>query len=139
MDVYPTHTCFDDAFEYIELSIRQQFYTIPYMKENLFLAHGICQLGNGHRYAHAWIEDKGTNEVIFKGLIGAEKQAAYLTADKKDYYERFNVQETTLYSMREAADLNKATGHLGPYKDEYTKLCGKDKTLYDKNGNIVPV
>lgn len=133
MDILPTHTCFDDAFEYIELIILHKEFTLNEIRDHFFIVHAICKLPTGKLYAHAWVEHK--NECTFKGILNNE--AVFCTADKKEFYAQYDVQEFTKYSMERVRDMNFSTKSFGPWIEKYKALTGKDSTKYRADGSKV--
>ena len=131
---YPTHSCFDDAFEYIELMIKHK----PHreIREQYFIVHGICLMPDDTPFAHAWVEhpEKGEEACTFKAI--AEGQEVFCTADKPGFYEYYRVQKCTRYSMLQALKMNRQTGNLGPWAMEYKLLCGTDKKQMKPNATI---
>ena len=116
----PTHTCFDDALDYIAdrvtgLDNAELIEAI----NGLFLVHAICIAPDGHAYAHAWVEDdKGC---IDRGEI--EGELVYYIMRKEEYYKQRNVQERTVYSITEACEMNVKYNTYGPWRAEYIALC----------------
>lgn len=132
MDLYPTHSCFDDAFEFINdaIMLSQEPLRTEHIN-SLILVHGICLLSNGAPYAHAWVERSG--QCIFKGIL--EGEASYFAGEQKEFYDEHKVQETTKYTVIEAAKENKRTGHLGPWVQRYRELCKKKQHEQTKGQN----
>lgn len=118
--IYPTHTCFDDAIEFIELLIKENPDLKEDIKANILIVHSICLMPDGRPYAHAWVEDKKDDTSIFRGIIDGE--ATYLIAPRTEYYERFRVQETTKYTLYQALEENRKSNTYGPWKEKYRKL-----------------
>lgn len=58
MTIHPTHTCFDDALELIELLVKEHPELKEDIGENMLIVHAICLMPDGSPYAHAWVEDK---------------------------------------------------------------------------------
>jgi len=108
--IYPTYECFNDALEFLLLH-----------SGRLMLVHGICLYpDDGHKYAHAWVEQDG-RFVIFAGIhLGKHK---YFAALRAEYYTDAKVQEATKYTPREAAMENLRSGHYGPWLEKYKRLC----------------
>jgi hypothetical protein len=127
MNIYPTHTCFDDAFELIEKHIVAGNVTKEELIKDFMIVHAICLLPNGKAYAHAWVE-RHDKYCIFKGIINGE--ATFLEAEKEEYYEHFKVQETMKFPIQAAVAQNKLYGTTGPWSEKYKALCGSDKTIY---------
>lgn len=117
-EIYPTHTCFDDALDLISdwvLSDHAEHY-------HLRLIHGICKMPDGRPYAHAWVERNGT--CFFIGIVDGER--CIVKATKDEFYTVYLVQETTAYTVLQALDENRKSNHYGPWKPEYRSLCKKN-------------
>jgi hypothetical protein len=123
MTIEPTHTCFDDAIEYMALA----FIEAPeWARERLTLVHAICRIPDGSvsagsRFAHAWVED-GDN-VIQAGLIAGEK--TYYAMPLAQHYALMRVERTTVYTMEATAAL--PAGYCEPVYAELTRnavRCG---------------
>lgn len=120
--IFPTHSCFDDALEMLPVLIEQDRRN----RELLHLVHAICLMPDGSHYAHAWVERE--NECLFFGIINGEK--LLLVTNKDKFYQLYKVQETTRYTVREAAKENFNNNHYGPWKPEYYALCSNNKETY---------
>lgn len=120
MDIQPTHTCFDDALEFVELMIVKFPGEKDYFKENLRIVHGICLLEDSSQYAHAWVEDIKDQTCVFRGIANGE--FVWLSASITEYYANFQVQETTKYTLRQACDENQRTMSYGPWEERYLAL-----------------
>lgn len=129
MDViYPTHKCFDDSMEFCEARAVARH---PSVDTTLRLVHGIILtpedhpegsdgLRAGDRSVHAWVED---GDLVWDaGVLGNGQRIQYAIA-KAEYYAHYRVQETTVYTMREVLEQNRASGHYGPWRREYRALC----------------
>jgi hypothetical protein len=120
-DLFPTHECFNDAFELINEIILNNPLDKDDLKHELILVHAICKMPEGRFYAHAWVEDKKKNTCMFKGIL--EGEADYFAADIKEYYEHIMPQEIVKYSVMEAIEQNIKSGNLGPWKSHIKALC----------------
>jgi hypothetical protein len=125
MNILPTHTCFDDALDWIVLEMKRD----RKRRFDLFLVHGIMQAEDGSLYAHAWVEDEAAGGPFCWdfGLIG-DASCAY-AVEKSEYYAGRRVQEVTRYTPMEAWRENERTTHYGPWKPEYQALCGGEKRI----------
>jgi hypothetical protein len=121
MDLHPTHSCFDDAFELIEQLIIKNQQHRDELKNELVLVHAICKMPDGKLYAHAWVEDAKKDTCLFRGIM--EGQSDYYMADRKEYYEHIMPKEITKYTVLAAIEYNKKFGTLGPWKSVYKALC----------------
>jgi len=121
-NIYPTHTCFDDALELIGI------WNSPERQPDLRLVHAICEAPTGERYAHAWVEDVRIGSAYFGGIYQGEKVTVVAKAD--EYRAGLNIQEVKVYSVSEAIRLNHETNHFGPWEERFRALCGRDRKLY---------
>ena len=113
-DILPTHTCFDDALDFIYEVIKQH----PDNEKGLYLVHGIVY-ADGKPSAHAWAEQDG--KCIFAGILEGEK--SYFAAEQKEYYRELKVKTTAKYSVKAAMRQNLITGNYGPWLPELKALC----------------
>lgn len=116
MIIQPTHTCFDDALDMLCDFYRLRKELVP----DLRLVHGICQADDGP-FAHAWLEDDTTSQVLFVGLVDGER--VNLACDRKEFYEHAHVRECTRYTIDEAIWLNRKHENFGPWQVRYRVLC----------------
>jgi hypothetical protein len=128
LTVHPTHTCFDDALDYIEALIRQDVHLVRRNSSKLFVVHGICLKPEGptkgEPFAHAWVEDEYSEpeaRVWQGGILNGER--IFYALDRVEFFQRMRVQECTRYTLREASDHNHRTNHYGPWLDKYKRLC----------------
>lgn len=77
MEIYPTHTCFDDVLDFIVelIKLKKPF-------EDIFVVHGICVADSCGEYSHAWCEyipnDNENVHVLWWGILdGKKKMFAY--------------------------------------------------------------
>jgi hypothetical protein len=118
--IYPTHSCFDDAMEFVDW-MAVEFADEKEGLEGISLVHSINETQDGKRYAHAWVEDSSTDVAIFAGIFKGVK--AYFGSPIKEFYARYNVQETTRYTVTEAIMNNLRTYNFGPWEEKYIALC----------------
>lgn len=116
MEIFPTHTCFDDAME----GLADILDAVPDEAHRVFLVHALCLLPTGEPYAHAWLEHG--DDCLFVAII--EGQRENLAAPKHQFYRQYRVQEVTRYSLPEALAENHRSKHFGPWNPEYENLCG---------------
>lgn len=118
MNIYPTHTCFDDALEMLCEAIKAN----PGAGESdeLLLVHGICLTPFGQEYAHAWVESLG-KLAWFMGILDGKRQQ--FAAKIPEYYNEMNVVKTTKYTPRQAWKENNKHVTFGPWIEKYQKLC----------------
>jgi hypothetical protein len=116
--IYPTHTCFDDAVEYIERRCRNQ----PEQARGygLMLVHAICtNPDTGERFAHAWVEEDA-RYVVFAGIINGER--GFFRAYRNEYVRQLNPNPITRYNCRQLLVEYRKSGNCGPWKPEYKAL-----------------
>jgi hypothetical protein len=118
--ISPTHTCFDDALDFIVAVLQPHPAARQALAQELCLVHGICRAPDGQPYAHAWVEHQG--RCIFRGLL--EGNAGYFAARQEAYYAELRVEEVTRYSVPEALAANRHTNTYGPWVPKYLALCG---------------
>lgn len=120
-NIYPTHTCFDDALDYLELVLRAQGRK---SLRRLVVVHGIClHEETSEPFAHAWVEQG--DEVHHAGILRGER--VWVTIPRDDYYRELRIQDTTRYTPLEAVRRNRATGHYGPWEPQYQALTRDGK------------
>ena len=122
--IYPTHRCFDDAFEIIQDLIK---YGVD--PEALKLVHALCRPDNvivrigedkPGTIAHAWVEyscDDSTVLCVFRGVL--DGVTLTLTTDSEDYHDSIKPYNITSYSIDEAIKMNLEYENLGPWVKEY--------------------
>ena len=120
--VYPTHTCFDDALEYIGEMLKN--HPAAVMFEDVVLVHAICIMPNGDQYAHAWVESKLTKTAYFFGIVKGGR--VRIDVDSEEYRKELQVVEFIEYTPYEACKENYKHGTFGPWKEKYLNLC-RDK------------
>jgi hypothetical protein len=116
MEIFPTHTCFDDAME----GLAAFALACPDEIHQVSLIHALCLLPNGEPYAHAWLEHE--DDCLYTAIIRGERQN--LATPKNRFYRQYRVQEITRYTFPEAIAENHRSNHFGPWKPEYRTLCG---------------
>jgi len=133
MTILPTHTCFDDALDYIGEVVK----TDPdWAIDRLTLVHAICLAPAGptkdRPFAHAWVEEKRddcTTAVIQSGLLEGDK--IYYVWSPEQLAEVLRPQDVTRYTVEQAWRENERTCHYGPWKPDYAALCGGGHTFED--------
>lgn len=121
MELQPTNTCFDDALDFLDHLLREAADLGREDFEDRFvLVHGICRCPEGELYAHAWVEQDGAL-VWQAGLAFAFK--VYVSQRAQEFYAERRVVEFTRYTVKEAIAINDETGHYGPWKEKYRRLC----------------
>ncbi len=95
MNLYPTHTCFDDALDLMCEILKT--HPDAANTDEFLLVHGICNPPSYQRFSHAWIEtDHGKGVALFFGILDGKRQM--LAESVAEYYKRLNVEETTKYT-----------------------------------------
>lgn len=115
--ILPTHTCFDDALDYIERRVLA--HPSIGFGTSLLLVHGICYRPDDVPFAHGWVEDAGV--VWDAGLI--EGRRVWFAVNREEYYAKMRITDVTRYTMREVWVENTRSGNYGPWKPEYLALC----------------
>ncbi|SRR6266496_2263260 len=117
--LHPTHTCFDDALDFITAVLQQNPADRQALIRELMLVHAICLSPEGEPYAHAWVEHAG--RCIFRGILHGTLH--YYATSLEEYYAEMHVQDVTRYSPQTALDENKRCNTYGPWVPKYLALC----------------
>lgn len=130
LEIQPTGSCFDDANIIISSFIRDKD---PKWHDRLRLVHAICIMPEtGKPYAHAWVELDGKG-CIANGILNGEVMT--YEVDRNEFYERMQVTETIVYTLRAAAlAALRHGGHCGPWSkriDALTRDSGVRKVFDD--------
>jgi len=116
MEVLPTHTCFDDALEFLEdLARREEPFT------HFRVVHALLKNPDSEVYAHAWLLNTANNTVVFAGIYDNEK--IYIEADADEYYSKIDILDMTQYDSVEICEMNHLYGTYGPWKTQYLEYC----------------
>ena len=128
--VLPTHTCFDDALDYLVHRIRAD--PSLFSADQLYLVHGIALAPEGQHagepFAHAWVEEH--DKVWQAGILADDGVRIYYAMDRAEFYEKWRIQKSTRYTAKEADEENVRSNHYGPWLEEYRELCGRERTIY---------
>lgn len=120
-DIYPTHTCFDDAMEYIEARLYQDPSLVH--DQRLMLTHVLVEILNGPYQgqiaAHAWAEENG--ECIQMGILDGERVWIFRTPE--EVAESLRIIDATRYTLKQVHRQNVRSGHFGPWKRKYIDRC----------------
>lgn len=116
--IYPTHTCFDDALDYLCDILKSN--PAAARSNEYLLVHGICVSEDLGQYSHAWLEQAG-KFVLWTGILNGER--VLFKSDIAGYYKKFQVQETTKYTPRQAWEENAKHVTYGPWIEKYKILC----------------
>ena len=131
LELRPTHTCFDDALDFISEAIKR----VPFDERmavinSHWLVHGVLKMPDGRPYSHAWVEvaqPDGEWRCWGAGILPGGMRA-YYAAVRREYYEHMRVtDDVTRYTLGDAWRLNYESGHYGPWKPEYKALCADGK------------
>lgn len=133
-----TSTCFDDALHFFSdvLNIERTREHSHFFR----VVHGVCLAGDAdYAYAHGWVEQRECrswytrttldepdvpDEMVWQaGKLGGRR--IYFSLARDEFYRRYRVQSFTAYTVALAAELNKVTGHLGPWRRDYLALAGR--------------
>lgn len=125
-NVYPTHSCFDDAIEYIiHIGETDQGYL-----KNLSITHALLKVNNKQfvgqhkgKFAHAWVNDKKKKTILHSGIKGGER--VIISWDNEVYFEHHEIIEFTEYTVEEIIEMNAKFLSYGPWEERYLKYCGE--------------
>jgi hypothetical protein len=114
--IYPTHNCFDDAVDWLNMlalggASREEL--MAYV-----IVHGVIIAPDGQRLAHAWLEHDG--QVLEGGIHHGER--VWIEYPLADFRRLHAVEEETRYTIVDAERLDREFGP-GPWKPEYRALC----------------
>jgi len=125
-ELLPTGRCFDDAIEYLAARVKGD----PALAhgKTLRLVHGLARAHDaaGTVYAHAWCED---GEDCWDAAL-LEGRRVYYRVARVEYYAARQIEETTHYTVRQAARANRRTRSYGPWKPQYLECCGSGRTIF---------
>lgn len=118
--IHPTHSCFDDAIDYINFLATENPSDIQRMNKEYRVCHGICLFPDGEKYAHAWLEYR--NSTIEGGIYDGQKVA--VRQPKADFYKRQRPVKVLRYTIKQTIKLEKDIyGYCGPWDPEIRALC----------------
>ena len=80
----------------------------------MVLVHAICEMEDGRKWTHAWVEDQAKGSAIFQGFFRGERILA--AVDIPEYRREMRVLESKEYTIAEVVAENLRTGHLGPWE-----------------------
>lgn len=120
-NIYPTHSCFDDAMEYIESRVTEDPTLVH--DERLVMTHALIEILNGPHQgqigAHAWAEENG--EYIQMGIYQGERVWVFRTPE--EVAQTLRIVDATRYTLKEVHCENVRSGHFGPWKPEHIEHC----------------
>lgn len=124
--IMPTHTCFDDALEFVEMRLSEKKLFAD--SDELLVVHGIALAPEGERagepFAHAWVEE---GDLAYQaGMLMGGK--VWYGVQREEFYLALRIQRATRYTLREAWERNRESGHFGPWEPEYETLCAHGDT-----------
>lgn len=131
----PTFTCFTDALEYCELRV----IGTPAIahSETFLLVHGLATANYGTEcglpYAHGWVEEEIDEGWICWGSAMYCGQRVFYACPRDEFYQEFGVTDFTRYTMREAWEHNRDSGHYGPWLEKYQVLCSSEHRIVGKS------
>lgn len=133
--ILPTHTCFDDALDFVE----ERVLADPALArgESLLVVHAIALAPEGPRkgepFAHAWVEELVEGEWLVwqLGWLGGEQVAYSMPRD--EHHRHLQVVDETRYTLRQVHAENCRHGTYGPWEERYQALCrerGEEPVMY---------
>jgi len=117
-EIRPTFHCFDDAIALLGEMVRED--------KPARLVHAICVADDGHKYAHAWVEEGGL--AWETGLANGWKRMSY-AVQQFDYYKTRRVERTWVYTVRDMLAENLTHGTHGPWVPELRALCSSEHRI----------
>lgn len=131
-ELYPTHSCFDDAFKILMQLIEEEGVKETITRTDIFIVHAICVWqgegpNHGRKWGHAWFE---TKEEVWQ-LHHFEKPDGPICKScswKEDFYEDHAPIEVHKYTPHEANEMGKKYRHTGPWVEEINKFCSPPGT-----------
>lgn len=123
----PTHTCFDDAVEYLMLRVKADMASADTLRIVHAIAHSPDGEHAGEPFAHAWVEDGDL--CWFAGVLDGTR--IFVAAARDEFYNELKIHDATYYTLLDAASEEQRTGEYGPWKPQYQALCGRgDRKVY---------
>jgi hypothetical protein len=121
--VLPTHSCFDDALEYISKRVKAD----PAGSRGLRLVHCLAEVRAepGRIISHAFVLE-GDNW-IDQGMLGGVVRVI-MARTREEIEQTLRLIDITYYSLQELAIENLRTGTFGPWKPEYLARCRDKET-----------
>lgn len=153
--ILPTATCFDDALDFFEQVLDADSAITTGFIADFRVVHGICHGAEiPEPYAHAWVEQIGCRRTYLPdpgepemgdvlvwqaGLRG--DQRVYFALPAPEFYRAYRVLRATAYTLELAAEMNRRSGHYGPWRREYRELCRQrgDGRIMGRVQSVAPV
>lgn len=110
----PTHTCFDDALDFVEMVAKNPRTIV----EDYVIVHAICRAPDGNAFAHAWVEHR--NRVFHGCMFDGER--CYLEMLRTQFQLAYRPLDATRYGIEAALAHNARSGHYGPWEPRYRDL-----------------
>jgi hypothetical protein len=126
MKILPTHTCFDDALDFLTA----QCVADPTAVDNFVLVHAILLApegpSEGRPFAHAWVE---VGDIAWlSGVVDGRR--VYYAVKQVEYYAQMRPISMTKYSAQAAVEENYKHHNFGPWQPEYIALCGSSREQF---------
>jgi hypothetical protein len=116
--LHPTHTCFDDAVENLIYLMERDG---RHIVKDARIVHAVIA-PDGEEMSHAWLEYRG--EVYFTAVKDGRR--VLVVAGIAEYEAKSKIKHVTKYTLWEAYEEEKRTGHYGPWDPQYRALCGNE-------------
>lgn len=118
--IHPTHTCFDDAMDFLAEVAKERPEDLRAAR--YLVVHAICRKpGTEDRFSHAWVLDTKMDLAIQRGILNGEP--IWFCSSRADLEADLRPLEARRYTPREACAENEASGHFGPWEPRYAALC----------------
>lgn len=116
-DILPTHTCFDDAIDFL------LDFAHDANNRSFCVVHGLC-VGRscGTLYVHAWVEEANRQLVWQGGVIRATAKHVWWALPRAEFYRLYAVQKTSRYPVERVMAMLDATNFNGPWRPDYLAL-----------------
>jgi len=121
----PTHRCFDDSLEFVAARVADDLSLM--WSEKLVIVHGIAHFPEGQShagepFAHAWVEE---DDLCWDAAM-LDGEHVYYSVRRDEFYAwlRIDIKDTTRYTVTDAIDAERASGHFGPWEEKYLALMG---------------
>ena len=122
MDIYPTHTCFDDALENLIFLMKRDGRDAV-LRGELQIVHAIIA-PEDEDIGHAWVEN--STSIWFTGILKGER--LMVEVDRDEYLQNVKWKLIRKYTLWDAYAEEKRTGHYGPWDPRIIALCADTVT-----------